>query len=251
MPEPASDYRLAPADPSVPQSAVAKAIESQQTSVATAKSQSGTPPALRLVIRIRMVPEGPHRTPIRRHLSRGALLLMLGIVAILLSWVGVSVYRSDRTAPAATEGAPNSKSQSPAPAPSEAAPVVSKPLPKPATETAETGSAETKSVESEVGRQPVALTSSRNEVIPEVPQSARETIRGTVRVSVRVILGKEGTVLGATADDPGPSRYFERLAIEAARQWTFTPADSAAQRIMVVRFNFTRAGTTARANTLQ
>lgn len=66
-----------------------------------------------------------------------------------------------------------------------------------------------------------------------------------------MILGKEGRVLGATADDPGPSRYFERLAIEAAKKWTFTPADSAAQRIMVVRFNFTRAGTTARANTLQ
>lgn len=66
-----------------------------------------------------------------------------------------------------------------------------------------------------------------------------------------MIVDKDGTVLVATADDPGPSRYFERLAIEASKKWTFTPADSEAQRTMLVRFNFTRAGTTARANSLQ
>lgn len=67
-----------------------------------------------------------------------------------------------------------------------------------------------------------------------------------------MIVDAEGTVLAATADEPGPSRYFERLAIEASKKWTFTPADSETQqRIMLVRFNFTRAGTTARAKSLQ
>jgi outer membrane biosynthesis protein TonB len=70
-------------------------------------------------------------------------------------------------------------------------------------------------------------------------------------VSVQVIVGKEGTVLSATTIDHGPSRYFERLAIEASKKWTFTRADSEAQRITVVTFNFTRAGTTARADSLQ
>jgi TonB family protein len=88
-------------------------------------------------------------------------------------------------------------------------------------------------------------------VIPEVKRSARETIRGTVRVSVRVIVDQEGSVLAATADDPGPSRYFERLAIQASKKWTFAPTDSEEQRIMLVRFAFTRAGTTARASSLQ
>lgn len=261
MPEPAAD-QLAPADPSVPQTAVVKTMESQATSVAAAKSRSGTPSTLRLVIRVKIIPQGPPRAPVRRRLSRGALPLILGAVAILLSWVGISMFRTDPTsAPAATEGAPNSKFQSPgpAPAPSEAAPVVrDEPLPKPATETAETRSVEVeprsteaKSVESEVREQPDASPSPINEVIPDVPRSARETIRGTVRVSVRVLVDKEGTVLVATPDDPGPSRYFERLAIEASKKWTFTPADSQAQRIMLVRFNFTRAGTTARANSLQ
>jgi TonB family protein len=166
-------------------------------------------------------------------LNTGALLLILGAVAVLLSSVGISVFRTEPTsAPAATEGAPNSGSQSPPPAaaPSEAAPVLSDdPLPKLATETA----------------------SPISEVIPGVPRSARKTIRGTVRVSVRVIVDKEGTVLVATADDPGPSRYFEWLAIQASKKWTFAPTDSEEQRIMLVRFNFTRAGTTARANLLQ
>jgi hypothetical protein len=70
-------------------------------------------------------------------------------------------------------------------------------------------------------------------------------------VSVRVIVDKEGTVLAATPDDAGPSRYFERLAVDASKEWTFAPTDTEEQRVMLVRFNFTRAGTTAQANPLQ
>ena len=239
----------------MPQAAVAQTMESQATSVAAAKSQSGTPPTRQLVIRVEISSKGPPRAPVRRRLSTGALLLILGAVAVLLSWVGISVFRTEPTsAPAASEGAPNPESQSPASvrAPSKAAPMVSdEPLPKPAVETAETSSAEAKSVESQVRKQPDASPSPIREVIPDVPRSARETIRGTVRVSVRVIVDKEGTVLVATATDPGPSRYFERLAIQASRKWTFAPTDSEEQRIMLVRFNFRRAGTTARANSLQ
>jgi TonB family protein len=185
-----------------------------------------------LVIRIEISSKGPPRAPVRRRLSRGALLLILGAVAVLLSWAGISVFRTEPTsAPVATEGAPNPQSQSPAsvPAPSKAAPVV----------------------ESEVRKQSGASPSPISKVIPDVPRSARETIRGTVRVSVRVIVDREGTVLAATAADPGPSRYFEGLAIQASRKWTFAPTDSEEQRIMLVRYNFTRAGTTARANSLQ
>jgi TonB family protein len=86
-----------------------------------------------------------------------------------------------------------------------------------------------------------------HEVIPDVSRSARRTIRGTIRVSVQVIIGKDGTVFAALADDPGPSPYFERRAIEAAKKWTFSPAETEAQRVKLLRFNFTRDGTTARA----
>jgi TonB family protein len=86
-----------------------------------------------------------------------------------------------------------------------------------------------------------------HEVIPTVPQGARLTVSGTVRVSVRVIIDPDGTVFAALTEQPGPSRYFERLAIDAAKQWTFAPAETGAQRIAVVRFAFTRDGATARA----
>ena len=196
-----------------------------------------------LLIRVE-ISKGPPRAPVRRRLSRGTLLLILGAaVAVLLGWVAISVFRTEPTsAPAATDGAPNSESQSlaPAPEPSKVAPVV--PQTKPAG---------AKSVESELQKQPDASPLIISEVIPDVPRSARETIRGTVRVSVRVIVDEEGTVLVATADDPGPSRYFERLAIQASKKWKFAPTDSGEQRIMLVRFNFRRAGTTARADSLQ
>jgi TonB family protein len=68
-------------------------------------------------------------------------------------------------------------------------------------------------------------------------------------VSVRVIVDKEGRVVVAAANDPGPSRYFERLAVQASKKWTFAPTDSEEQRIMLLRFNFTRGGTRARAGT--
>lgn len=78
-----------------------------------------------------------------------------------------------------------------------------------------------------------------------------ETIRGTIRVSVRVIVGKDGTVLDATVDEPGPSRYFARLALEASRKWTFAPQDSAEPRVTLVKFYFKRTGTTGHADPLQ
>jgi hypothetical protein len=237
-------------------------MESEANSVAEAERQSRTPSARRLVIRIKLNSKEPLHDPVRRRLSRRALLLMLGAVAGLLSWVGVSMFKTDPTsAPAAAERELNSESQvaAPIPAPSAGAPVVSdEPLPKLAAETAETRAAEVeprsteaKPPESGVREQPDAPPSPINEVIPDVPRSARETIRGTIRVSVRVIVSNEGAVLAATAEDRGPSRYFERLAVEASKKWTFTRADRGEQRIMLVTFSFTRAGTTARANSLQ
>jgi TonB family protein len=190
----------------------------------------------RLTIRIKLPPrEEQPPAPARRRLSKGALLLILGVVAVVLGAIGVSMFRTEPTpAPAA------SQSPVPEPAPREVAPVVeTKPVEPP--------------VEPEVQTQPplASPSASVNEVVPDVPLSARQTISGTIRVSVRVIVAKDGTVVAATADEPGPSRYFERLSLEAARQWTFAPADSEKQRVVMVRFYFKRSGTTARASPLQ
>jgi TonB family protein len=86
-----------------------------------------------------------------------------------------------------------------------------------------------------------------HEEIPDVPQEARRTIRGHIKVWVQVIVEQDGSVFGVLADRAGPSRYFERLAIEAAKKWTFPPTDTPARRMMQVRFDFSRSGTTAHA----
>jgi protein TonB len=97
---------------------------------------------------------------------------------------------------------------------------------------------------------PATPPSSIHEEIPDVPARALRSIRGHIRVSVRVIVDKQGNVFAALVDQSGPSRYFERQAIEAAKKWTFPPAEDEAQRLMVVRFEFTRDGTTAHATPL-
>jgi TonB family protein len=264
MPEDSAD-QPASAEP-LAQAAVVETQESPPSSDAAAKSQSDTTSKIRLVIRAEIIPKEDPQTTAPQHLNRGPLALVLGaVVGLILVWVGFSVFRTDTTpAPTAGEEVRNIESQSPAPAPSPseaAAAVNNEPRPKPAASIIETRSAgstsvgarstEAKSVTSEVREKPDASPSPVKEVIPAVPRSALDTIRGTIRVSIRVIVDKDGTVLEATSQEPGPSRYFERLSIEAAKKWTFSPADTQEQRIILVRFNLTRAGVTARANPVQ
>jgi TonB family protein len=99
----------------------------------------------------------------------------------------------------------------------------------------------------EPGASPAAL----HEVIPDVPAAARRTIRGHIKVWVRVIVNQDGSVFAAVPDRAGPSRYFERVAVEAAQQWRFPPADTPPQRIMQLHFDFSRDGTTGRAVRVQ
>ena len=82
-------------------------------------------------------------------------------------------------------------------------------------------------------------------VPPEVLKSALETIHGTVRVDVRVTVGRSGNVTHARFADYGPSRYFASAAIKAARQWRFRPATASGvpvQSEWLLRFGFTRNG---------
>ena len=83
-------------------------------------------------------------------------------------------------------------------------------------------------------------------VLPDVPQSARDTIQGTVRVGVRVAVDPSGNVVKATFDSPGPSRYFADLALQAARRWKFVPAKVEGRNISsdwILRFEFERTET--------
>ena len=70
-----------------------------------------------------------------------------------------------------------------------------------------------------------------------------------MRVSIRVFVDQRGAVIDSRVDHGGPSRYFERLALEASKKWSFPPAQSE-PREYLLRFNFTRSGATAHSNPL-
>ena len=60
--------------------------------------------------------------------------------------------------------------------------------------------------------------------LPDATQKSRDTIRGKVRVSVKVHVDESGRVSAAALDAPGPSQYFADRTLEAAKLWLFAPA---------------------------
>jgi TonB family protein len=85
-----------------------------------------------------------------------------------------------------------------------------------------------------------------HQALPAVPKSARATIRGAVRVNVRVQVDASGKVVGVNLDSPGPSRYFANLAAKAAGDWQFAPAKVGGQNASsewILGFEFAPDGT--------
>ena len=85
-----------------------------------------------------------------------------------------------------------------------------------------------------------------HQVTPEVLQSARNSIRGTVRVSVKVNVDRSGNVEDAELESRGPSKYFARAALEAAQLWKFKPPKVGGRGVLsswTLQFEFTRDGT--------
>jgi TonB family protein len=83
------------------------------------------------------------------------------------------------------------------------------------------------------------------QVLPDVPQKARDTIQGTLRVSVRLHVDPSGSVTDAEFASPGPSKYFARLAMQAAKSWKFIPNHQDDEREFLVRFDFNNTETKA------
>jgi protein TonB len=83
------------------------------------------------------------------------------------------------------------------------------------------------------------------QVMPQVSPSARRTIQGTIKVRVRVDVDAAGNVVKTKLELSGPSKYFSRVAMEAARDWKFVPAraDETAVREWKLQFAFSRAKT--------
>jgi len=83
------------------------------------------------------------------------------------------------------------------------------------------------------------------QVMPQVSPSARRTIQGTIKVRVRVEVDAAGNVTKTKLELSGPSKYFSRVATEAAREWKFAPAQAGepAIREWKLQFAFSRAKT--------
>lgn len=84
-----------------------------------------------------------------------------------------------------------------------------------------------------------------DQVLPDVSEKARNTIRGTVRVNVKVRTDASGKVTNAELDSVGPSQYFAGQALSAAKKWEFSPASAANEWLL--HFEFRQSGTTATA----
>lgn len=83
-------------------------------------------------------------------------------------------------------------------------------------------------------------------VLPNVLPRATASIHGQFNVKVRAAVDAGGAVSDATLDSPGPSKYFAKAALEAARQWKFKAAQvkgQAVASVWVLQFRFTRTGT--------
>jgi len=77
--------------------------------------------------------------------------------------------------------------------------------------------------------------------IPLVPQKSLDTIRGTVRVGVKVAVDSSGDVSAATVESPGPSSYFAKLAQQAAQQWRFASGAGPSSN-WILQFEFSPTG---------
>jgi TonB family protein len=183
---------------------------------------------------VQVVPDAAQPAPSRAQppKPRGMLTVVLWAAVILaLIWLGVSLIRSHRT---------------PAPPPGQA-PGDSLTSGGASSGASQAGAPDSTASTAKADHSDKASPSTLHEVIPQVPPGARRTIHGNIRVWVRVTVEQDGSVSTAVADRTSPSRYFERLAVYAARKWKFSPVDSPSRRQVQLRFDFSRDGTTGHA----
>jgi len=92
------------------------------------------------------------------------------------------------------------------------------------------------------------------EVIPEVPKRALNSIHGKIQVNVRVNVEPSGSVADAELELSGPSEYFKnltleeargkyfaKLALQAAQAWKFAPGEEDGMRNWQLEFMFTNS----------
>jgi TonB family protein len=84
--------------------------------------------------------------------------------------------------------------------------------------------------------------------MPNLSQSAKNTIHGTIKIGVVVDVGPSGKVIAARFKSAGPSRYFAGKTMAAAEQWQFSPPQENGEPVAsswLLQFRLRRDGTEA------
>jgi TonB family protein len=194
---------------------------------------------------------GPRDFPYQRRSNAGAYIAVAIVVAIVGIFVGPRLFRggagssqtdstAQRSSGAATTRATSAIAQvSDESGGAEGARAANS---RPIEKDAEASSA----ARAKASRRGLTPGQVAQQVVPDVPRSARDTIRGTVRVGVRIGVDSAGNVTEAELDSPGPSKYFAHLALEAAQQWRFEPPKVEGRNVLsdwLLHFQFTGEGT--------
>ena len=138
----------------------------------------------------RSVPAAPEAGPTPpRSLSRAAIGVALAVVALLIGLL--AFYPRGKGKLVSGEGA----------------------LEQPASTAAAPAKSTSATSQGEVARQ----------VLPDIPQSAQDTVTGTIRINVRVEVDSSGKVTAAKFVTRGPSQYFAERTLKAAQRWEFSP----------------------------
>ena len=83
-------------------------------------------------------------------------------------------------------------------------------------------------------------------VMPDILPAAVQSIHGQFDLAIRVHVDTVGNVSSAEFDEPGPSKYFGRVTMEAVQRWKFKPPQAGGQAVpsvWLLQFQFTQAGT--------
>jgi TonB family protein len=164
--------------------------------------------------------------PVARRLS-GSALAASALAVLAVIWIGWRLFHGhpNLPQPASSNSPPSSLQGGPRAAPAQNLPA-SAPAP------------------SSTPAPALASAAVVHQAIPEVSRHARESIRGRIKITVRVTVDRSGNVIGERLVNSGSSKYFARLATNAAAKWKFVPADKQGSREGLLRFEFTRGGAT-------
>ncbi len=189
----------------------------------------------------------------RRRYGRLAALVLAALAVMLVGlWVfGPRPAQPPPSTPAAVEQAPPQPKPKTTPQPEPVASVESAAAPAAPSATAAAPeaapAAETRSAAGSESGEVV------EQVLPDVLPKARASIQGSVKVAVKVHVDASGKVVEAQLAPAGPSKYFAKEALAAAKRWKFRPAgtgEAQAASEWLLQFQFERSGTTVKSQPL-